>query len=106
MELRRDERTRGHGKKIFKDRARLEIRKNSFCHRIVNDWNALPSWVIEAANYHIFERRLDMAWRNQDLLYNYRAKIDPTFIVDGLTDTTANTEALRVNSDSELDSQA
>ncbi len=34
--------TRGHGKKIFKQRSRLDIRKYSFCNRVVNSWNNLP----------------------------------------------------------------
>ena len=33
---------RGHGYKIFKQFARLDLRKNSFSMRVVNAWNELP----------------------------------------------------------------
>jgi hypothetical protein len=33
--------TRGHKYKLFKPRCRLNIRKNSFCIRVVNMWNSL-----------------------------------------------------------------
>ena len=35
--------TRGHGKKIMKQPSRLNLRKFSFSHRVVDDWNYLPS---------------------------------------------------------------
>ena len=37
-----ESRTRGHPKKLFKERARLEKRKNLFCNRMVKNCNALP----------------------------------------------------------------
>ena len=69
------ENTRGHSYKIYKQRARLNIRKNSFCNRIVNIWNNLPEYIVEAKTIMTFERRLDRHWNNQDQLYDYRAKI-------------------------------
>ena len=32
--------TRGHGKKIMKQPSRLNLRKFSFSHRVVDDWNS------------------------------------------------------------------
>ena len=33
---------RGHSKKLFKRRSRLDIRKYEFANRIVGKWNVLP----------------------------------------------------------------
>jgi len=33
---------RGHSKKLFKRRSRLDIRKHIFSNRIVDKWNVLP----------------------------------------------------------------
>ena len=39
--------TRGHGKKIMKQPSRLNLGKFSFSHRVVDDWNSLPSKVVQ-----------------------------------------------------------
>ena len=52
-------RTRGHKFKIVKVRSRLEIRKNFFSVRVVNEWNKLPSLVVEAESVNCFKNRLD-----------------------------------------------
>ena len=67
--------TRGHKYKLFKPRCRLNIRKNSFCIRVVNMWNNLSENVVTANTLLTFERRLDRYWENQDQFYNYRAVI-------------------------------
>jgi hypothetical protein len=67
--------TRGHKYKLFKPRCRLNIRKNSFCIRVVNMWNSLSENVVTANTLLTFERRLDRYWENQDQFYNYRAVI-------------------------------
>ena len=54
--------TRGHNHKLFKPRARLERRKHSFKHRIVNDWNILPNEVVEAQSVNSFKSRLNKKW--------------------------------------------
>ncbi|XP_068213298.1 uncharacterized protein [Palaemon carinicauda] len=73
--LRESDRTRGHSKRIYKKRTRLEKRKNSFCNRMINNWNMLPQFVVDSESTWKFENNIDKAWRDQDLLYNYRAKI-------------------------------
>ena len=40
--------TSGHRLKILKQRARLDVRKYCFSHRVVNDWNNLPARAIES----------------------------------------------------------
>ena len=62
--------TRGHKYKLFKPRCRLNIRKNSFCIRVVNMWNSLSENVVTAKTLLTFERRLDRYWENLDLLYD------------------------------------
>jgi len=51
------------------------IRKYSFCHRVVNVWNSLPDNVLDAENTNTFKARLDKVWRDQDMLYDYRAEL-------------------------------
>ena len=62
---------RGHTKKIFKERSRLEIRKNFFANRVTDLWNSLPEAVISAPSLNSFKNRLDRAWEKQDCLYDY-----------------------------------
>jgi len=52
-------RTRGHSFKLFKKRARLDIKKNFFPVKIVNTWNRLPADVVEAPSIGCFKKRLD-----------------------------------------------
>ena len=41
-------RTRGHSQKLFKQRARLDQKKNFYPMKIVDTWNNLPANVAEA----------------------------------------------------------
>ena len=77
IKLREDSCTRGHKYKIFKSRPRLDIRKYSFCMRVVDTWNQLPSSVVEAETVSAFERRLDRHWKNQPIYFIYREAIKP-----------------------------
>ena len=52
-------RTRGHKLKIVKNRSRLNIRKNFFSQRVVNDWNALPVIVVESESVNSFKNNYD-----------------------------------------------
>ena len=40
--------TRGNKFKSQKEMCRYDIRKYSFCYRVVNVWNSLPDYVVEA----------------------------------------------------------
>ena len=73
IRLRKNSVTRGHSLKIFKKGARLDIRKNSFPHRIINIWNYLPEQIIKAEDVHIFEGRLDKFMNNQEIMYDFKA---------------------------------
>jgi len=51
--------TRRNKLKLFKHSFRHDIRKFSFTCRIVNIWNSLPNYVIDANTVDIFKTRLD-----------------------------------------------
>ena len=68
--------TRGHHLKLFHRRPCTNQGKFSFTNRVVELWNSLPQSVVESCNINTFKNRLDRYWSNQDLLYNYKAKIE------------------------------
>ena len=55
--------TRGHPKKLYKERPRLNIRANSFSNRVVNVWNNLPEQVFMAPSLNAFKSRLNAHWK-------------------------------------------
>ena len=75
IELRKDSNTRGHSLKIYKQRCKLNVRKNCFPHRIVEAWNCLPEQVIKSTTVQQFEGRLDRVLKEQEIYYDYRAKL-------------------------------
>ena len=72
--MRGESNTRGSSLKVFKHRPRLDVRKYSFPHRLVDVWNDIPDKVVNATTIITFESRLDKYWQSQDLKYNYEAK--------------------------------
>ena len=63
-------------KKLFKYKARLDVRKYPFSNRVVDIWNSLPDSVISAEIVFSFETRLDDYWKDQDILLEYESKIN------------------------------
>ena len=53
--------TRGYGMKIMKQTSRLNLRKFSFSHREMDDWNSFPRKVVEARDVEQFKAALDKA---------------------------------------------
>jgi hypothetical protein len=51
--------TRGHRLKLEKKRSKGEVRKQFFSQRVVNSWNSLPQFVIDADSVNSFKNRLD-----------------------------------------------
>ena len=43
-------------------RCRLEVRRNQFSQRVVDDWNLLPDWVKQANTVNSFKNSLDRHW--------------------------------------------
>jgi len=67
--------TRGNALKLATVRPHLDIRKYSFSVRTVSVWNSLPDSVITSDSINTFKNALDKYWHNEDILYNYRAKL-------------------------------
>ena len=61
--LKKDSRTRGHDVKLVKGQCRLDIRKNSFSQRTINEWNKLSTYCITASNVNIFKNRVNIYLR-------------------------------------------
>ena len=54
-----DSKVRGHTYKIVKNSFRLNVRKNFFSNRVVDAWNKLPQYVVDAETVNYFKARLD-----------------------------------------------
>jgi len=54
-----DYQLRGHTWKVKKKQSRLDIRKYSFSQHIVNTWNKLPQYVIDAQSDEVFKNTMD-----------------------------------------------
>ena len=67
--------TRGHDFRLQKIRARYDLRKYHFTNRVVNMWNSLSSYVVSAESVNCFKNLLDDFWKNQEIIYNFRAEI-------------------------------
>ena len=52
-------RTRGHEVKLVKDQCRLDIRKYSFSHRTIYEWNTLSTDCITASSVNMFKNEFD-----------------------------------------------
>ena len=57
--LKKDSRTRGCEVKLVKDQYRFDIRKYSFSHRKINEWNKLSTECITVSNVNMFKNRVD-----------------------------------------------
>ena len=54
--------TREHPYKLFKKRARLNVRGNAFAMRVVDNWNHLPASVVTAPSLNSFKSQLNKYW--------------------------------------------
>ena len=67
---------RGHKYQLYIERVNKNIRKQNFSIRIIKIWNSLPREVAEAPSINSFKNRLDKYWSNQDIVFNYKAKLN------------------------------
>ena len=70
--------TRGNAKKLQTIRTKYDSRKYFFSIRTVSIWNSLPDEVIEVDSINTFKKALDCHWRNEELIYDYKAKLTGT----------------------------
>jgi len=67
--------TRGNKFKLRTEMCRYDIRKYSSCYRVVNVWNSLPDYVVEADSANSFKSRLDKYWTNQGFVFNFNSEV-------------------------------
>ena len=50
---------RGNSRKLYKDRCNLNNTRNSFTHRVVDQWNKLPDEVVMSSDVNEFKGKFD-----------------------------------------------
>ena len=63
--------TRGNSLKLFKRKSNLIACKQSFSHRIIDEWNNLPEVVVSAPSVNSFKNRLDRYWSRLEVKFNF-----------------------------------
>ena len=63
----RNNQTRGHNQKIYKQHSRLNLRKYFFTQRVVNDWNQLPEEAVNATTVTQFKTVIDSEFKEGGL---------------------------------------
>jgi len=56
---------RGHEKKLFKKRFRLDVRKYVFCNRVVDRWNQLAEKCIKCKYINTFKKHISLSWNRK-----------------------------------------
>ena len=64
--------------KLQKSASHYNLRKFSFCSRVVNIWTSLPDSVVDADTLVLSKSRLDKHWLYQDVLYNFHSELPVT----------------------------
>ena len=70
-----DSRTRGNSLKLSHIRSHYDIKKFSFCSRVVGLWNALPDHVVSSTSINAFKNSLDRFWINEEMYFNYETNL-------------------------------
>ena len=65
LKLAASNRTRGHKKKLEKQRSKLDVRSSYFSNRVINLWNDLPDAVVNSRSVDAFKNQLDNHWKNK-----------------------------------------
>ena len=59
IKLKEGSSTRGHKAALVKEQCRLDMRKYSFSHRVIHEWNKLPNKCVNASSVNMFNTRID-----------------------------------------------
>ena len=59
FKLKEGSRIRGHKAALIKEQCRLDMRKYSFSQRMINEWNKLPNYCVNASSVNSFKNRID-----------------------------------------------
>ena len=60
---------RGNGYKLFKKFSHLNPQKFSFSEQVIDDWNHLPTFLIESPDVLTFKTKLDIFWNSNHFHY-------------------------------------
>jgi len=52
-----------------------DIWKYSFRYWVLNIWNSMPDYVVEAYSTNSFKIRLDKHWANQEVVFNFDSEL-------------------------------
>ena len=59
FKLKEGSRTRGNKAALVKEKCRLGMRKYYFSQRVINEWNKLPNYCVNASSVNMFKNRID-----------------------------------------------
>ena len=57
--------TRGHSLMLLKQRSGSSLRQSVFSQRVINDWNALPAYVVDSPTLNTFKSRFGKNWKRE-----------------------------------------
>jgi len=60
--------TRGHNFRLFKSFSRLKYRSDFFFNRVLNNWNSLPNYIVNAESVNSFKSLLDSYFINSKFI--------------------------------------
>ena len=66
ISLKKDNITREHEVTLVKEQCRLDIRKYSFSHRTINEWNKLSTDCVTASSENMFKNEVDIYIKKAD----------------------------------------
>ena len=67
--------TRGNSFKLLHVRSHYDLKKYSFCSRVVGLWNSLPDCVVSALSVNSFKNNLDRYWADQEMYFNWKVDL-------------------------------
>ena len=61
--------------KLLHVRSHYDLKKYSFCSRVVGLWNSLPDCVVSALSVNSFKNNLDRYWAEQEMYFNWKVDL-------------------------------